>query len=249
MIILKSSEEIRRLRRAGKLVADAHALVAEMIRPGVTTAELDEAVEQLIRKAGGIPTFKGYQGFPASICTSVDDEVIHGIPGSRRLEEGQIVSVDIGVTLDGFVGDSAWTYPVGAIAPDVQRLLQTTEEALYRGIEAARPGNRISDIGHAIQTWVERRGFSVVRDFVGHGVGREMHEEPQVPNFGPPGRGPRIKPGMCLAIEPMVTMGKHHVRILDDQWTAVTEDGSLAAHFEHTIIVTPDGPEILTRRE
>ncbi|MBO2518229.1 type I methionyl aminopeptidase [Limnochorda sp.] len=249
MIILKSSEEIRRLRRAGKLVADAHALVAEMIRPGVTTAELDEAVEQLIRKAGGIPTFKGYQGFPASICTSVDDEVIHGIPGSRRLEEGQIVSVDIGVTLDGFVGDSAWTYPVGAIAPDVQRLLQTTEEALYRGIEAARPGNRISDIGHAIQTWVERRGFSVVRDFVGHGVGREMHEEPQVPNFGPPGRGPRIKPGMCLAIEPMVTMGKHHVRILDDQWTAVTVDGSLAAHFEHTIIVTPDGPEILTRRE
>jgi len=249
VIILKSSEEIRRLRRAGKLVADAHALVAEMIRPGVTTAELDEAVEQLIRKAGGIPTFKGYQGFPASICTSVDDEVIHGIPGSRRLEEGQIVSVDIGVTLDGFVGDSAWTYPVGAIAPDVQRLLQTTEEALYRGIEAARPGNRISDIGHAIQTWVERRGFSVVRDFVGHGVGREMHEEPQVPNFGPPGRGPRIKPGMCLAIEPMVTMGKHHVRILDDQWTAVTVDGSLAAHFEHTIIVTPDGPEILTRRE
>lgn len=249
MIILKSSEEIRRLRRAGKLVADAHALVAEMIRPGVTTAELDEAVEQLIRKAGGIPTFKGYRGFPASICTSVDDEVIHGIPGSRRLEEGQIVSVDIGVTLDGFVGDSAWTYPVGAIAPDVQRLLQTTEEALYRGIEAARPGNRISDIGHAIQTWVERRGFSVVRDFVGHGVGREMHEEPQVPNFGPPGRGPRIKPGMCLAIEPMVTMGKHHVRILDDQWTAVTVDGSLAAHFEHTIIVTPDGPEILTRRE
>ncbi len=227
MIILKSSEEIRRLRRAGKLVADAHALVAEMIRPGVTTAELDEAVEQLIRKAGGIPTFKGYQGFPASICTSVDDEVIHGIPGSRRLEEGQIVSVDIGVTLDGFVGDSAWTYPVGAIAPDVQRLLQTTEEALYRGIEAARPGNRISDIGHAIQTWVERRGFSVVRDFVGHGVGREMHEEPQVPNFGPPGRGPRIKPGMCLAIEPMVTMGKHHVRILDDQWTAVTVDGVL----------------------
>lgn len=249
MIILKSPEEIRLLRRAGRLVADAHALVAELVRPGVTTAELDEAVEALIRKAGGVPTFKGYQGYPASICTSVDHEVIHGIPGPRRLEEGQILSVDIGATLDGFVGDSAWTYPVGQIAPEAQRLLETTEEALYRGIEAARPGNRISDIGHAVQTFVESRGFSVVREFVGHGVGRQMHEDPQVPNFGPPGRGPRIKEGMCLAIEPMVNLGRHHVRILDDQWTAVTVDGSLSAHFEHTIIVTRDGPEILTRRD
>lgn len=247
MIILKSPEEIRLLRRAGRLVAQAHALVAEMIRPGVTTRELDEAVEALIRKAGGIPTFKGYHGYPASICTSVDNEVIHGIPGPRRLEEGQIVSVDIGVTLDGFVGDGAWTYPVGQVTPEVRRLLETTEEALYRGIEAARPGNRISDIGHAVQTFVESRGYSVVRDFVGHGVGRQMHEDPQVPNFGPPGRGPRIKEGMCLAIEPMVNMGRHEVRILDDQWTAVTVDGSLSAHFEHTVVVTRDGPEILTR--
>lgn len=249
MIILKSPEEIRLLRRAGRLVAEAHALVAELIRPGVTTAELDEAVEALIRKAGGIPTFKGYHGYPASICTSVDNEVIHGIPGPRRLEEGQIVSVDIGVTLDGFVGDGAWTYPVGQVTPEVRRLLETTEEALYRGIEAARPGNRISDIGHAVQTFVESRGYSVVRDFVGHGVGRQMHEDPQVPNFGPPGRGPRIKEGMCLAIEPMVNMGRHEVRILDDQWTAVTVDGSLSAHFEHTVVVTRDGPEILTRRD
>lgn len=247
MIILKSPEEIRLLRRAGRLVAQAHALVAEMIRPGVTTRELDEAVEALIRKAGGIPTFKGYHGYPASICTSVDNEVIHGIPGPRRLEEGQIVSVDIGVTLDGFVGDGAWTYPVGQVTPEVRRLLETTEEALYRGIEAARPGNRISDIGHAVQTFVESRGYSVVRDFVGHGVGRQMHEDPQVPNFGPPGRGPRIKEGMCLAIEPMVNMGRHEVRILDDQWTAVTVDGSLSAHFEHTVVVTRDWPEILTR--
>jgi len=247
VIILKSPEEIRLLRRAGRLVAQAHALVAEMIRPGVTTRELDEAVEALIRKAGGIPTFKGYHGYPASICTSVDNEVIHGIPGPRRLEEGQIVSVDIGVTLDGFVGDGAWTYPVGQVTPEVRRLLETTEEALYRGIEAARPGNRISDIGHAVQTFVESRGYSVVRDFVGHGVGRQMHEDPQVPNFGPPGRGPRIKEGMCLAIEPMVNMGRHEVRILDDQWTAVTVDGSLSAHFEHTVVVTRDGPEILTR--
>lgn len=248
MIILKSPEEIRLLRRAGRLVAEAHARVAELVRPGVTTAELDQAVEELIRKAGGIPTFKGYQGYPASICTSVDHEVIHGIPGPRRLEEGQIVSVDIGATLDGYVGDSAWTYPVGEVAPDVRRLLEVTEEALYRGIDAARVGNRISDIGHAVQSFVEAHGYSVVREFVGHGVGRSMHEDPQVPNYGKPGRGPRIKAGMCLAIEPMVNMGKHHVRILEDQWTAVAVDGLPSAHFEHTVIVTEDGPEILTRR-
>lgn len=249
MIILKSPEEIRLLRRAGRLVAEAHARVAELVRPGVTTAELDRAVEELIRKAGGTPTFKGYRGYPASICTSVDHEVIHGIPGPRRLEEGQIVSVDIGATLDGYVGDSAWTYPVGEVAPEVRRLLEVTEAALYRGIDAARVGNRISDIGHAVQSFVEAHGYSVVREFVGHGVGRSMHEDPQVPNYGKPGRGPRIKAGMCLAIEPMVNMGKHHVRILEDQWTAVTVDGLPSAHFEHTVIVTDDGPEILTRHD
>ncbi|BAS29067.1 type I methionyl aminopeptidase [Limnochorda pilosa] len=247
MIILKSPEEVRLLRRAGRLVAEAHARVAEMVRPGVTTEELDRAVDELIRRAGGVPTFKGYHGYPASICTSVDHEVIHGIPGPRRLHEGQIVSVDVGATLDGYVGDGAWTYPVGRIPPEVERLLEVTQAALYKGIEAARVGNRVSDIGHAVQRFVEAHGYSVVREFVGHGVGRSMHEDPQVPNYGKPGRGPRIKEGLCVAIEPMVNMGGHQVRILSDQWTAVTVDGLPSAHFEHTVIVTRDGPEILTR--
>ena len=234
------------MRCAGLVVAQAHQLVQEHLRPGITTEMLDRLVEEFILSQNAVPAFKGYNGYPASICASVNEVVVHGIPNDLPLEEGWILSVDIGAFVDGFCGDSAWTYPIGKIDPEVQRLLDVTEESLFKGIEKAVIGNRLSDISHQIQTVVESNGFSVVRDFVGHGIGRRMRESPQIPNFGSPGRGPRLKAGMTLAIEPMVNMGSYHVRILPDNWTTVTVDGSWSAHFEHTIAVTADGPEILT---
>lgn len=246
MIILKSRDEIESMRKAGELVARCHQLVAENIRPGVTTKFLDQIVEDLILQEQAIPAFKGYQGYPATICASINNVVVHGIPNDLVLEEGWILGVDIGAFVEGFCGDSAWTYPVGAISPEAQKLLDVTEKALFAGIENARVGNRLSDISNRIQTVVEENGFSVVRDFVGHGIGREMHEAPQIPNFGIAGRGPRLKAGMTLAIEPMVNVGNYHVQIQEDNWTVVTVDNSLSAHFEHTVAITENGPEILT---
>lgn len=246
MIILKSNNELALMRRAGRIVAQAHELLKAHIKPGVRTEELDALVEDFFRKEGAIPAFKGYRGYPASICTSVNDEVVHGIPGDRVLKEGDIIGVDIGAIVDGYCGDGAWTYPVGQIEPQAQELLEVTEEALYKGIAQMMAGNRLSDISHAIETFVEEQGYFVVRDFVGHGIGRAMHEEPQVPNFGPPGRGPVLKPGMTLAVEPMVNSSDYRVRIAPDQWTVYTLDGGLSAHFEHTIAVTEGEPLILT---
>lgn len=235
------------MRRAGRVVAEAHALVRELVKPGITTWDLDQAVEEFLLKQNAVPAFKGYQGYPASICASVNEVVVHGIPSREVvLEEGSIVSIDIGAFVDGFCGDSAWTYPVGETAPEIQKLLTVAEEALFRGIDQAQVGNRLSDISHAVQSHVEAHGFSVVRDYVGHGIGRQMHEAPQIPNFGPPGRGPRLKQGMTLAIEPMVNMGGYHVDVLADNWTVVTRDKRWSAHFEHTIAVTDEGPVILT---
>ena len=233
------------MRRAGRLVGQAHRVLAEAIRPGVRTADLDRLVEDFLKANGAVSSFKGYQGYPANICVSVNDEVIHGIPGERVLQEGDIVSVDIGAIVDGFHGDSAWTYPVGGIDDEARRLLEVGERALYAAIDRARVGNRLSDISHAVQRYAESHGYSVVRDFVGHGIGRSMHEAPQVPNFGPPGRGPRLRAGMTLAIEPMINAGSPEVRILPDQWTAVTADGSLSVHFEHTVAITEDGPPLV----
>lgn len=247
MIILKSAEEIDAMRRAGRVVAQAHALVRELVKPGITTWDLDRAVEEFLLKQNAVPAFKGYQGYPASICASVNEVVVHGIPSKDVvLEEGSIISIDIGAFVDGFCGDSAWTYPVGSVAPEIQKLLTVSEEALFLGIERAQVGNRLSDISHAVQRHVETHGFSVVRDFVGHGIGRQMHEAPQIPNFGPPGRGPRLKPGMTLAIEPMVNAGGYQVDVLADNWTVVTRDKCWSAHFEHTVAVTDGGPVVLT---
>ena len=247
MIVLKSAEEIQSMREAGRVVAQAHALVRELIKPGITTLDLDRAVEEFLLKQNAIPAFKGYQGYPASICASVNEVVVHGIPSKDViLEEGSIISVDIGAFVDGFCGDSAWTYPVGEVDSQVLNLLQATEESLFLGIEQAKVGNRLSDISHAVQKRAEEGGFSVVRDFVGHGIGRQMHEAPQIPNFGPPGRGPRLKAGMTLAIEPMVNVGGYHVQVLEDNWTVVTRDNKWSAHFEHTIAITDEGPVILT---
>jgi len=246
MIIRKSPQEIERMARAGEVVADVLALLGERARPGVTTEELDALADEFIRSRGGVPTFKGYRGYPASICTSPNDMVVHGIPGLRALEEGDILSVDVGVTLDGFVADSAYTFPIGEIAPDVEKLLEGGRAALAAGIEQCRSGNRLSDISHAIQVATEEHGFSVVRSLVGHGVGRSMHEEPQIPNFGEPGRGPRLSPGMTFAIEPMINAGGADVVIHDDEWSISTADSSLSAHFEHTVAVTEEGPRILT---
>ena len=247
MIILKSAEEIDAMRRAGRVVAQAHALVRELVKPGITTWDLDRAVEEFLLKQNAVPAFKGYQGYPASTCASVNEVVVHGIPSKDVvLEEGSIISIDIGAFVDGFCGDSAWTYPVGSVAPEIQKLLTVSEEALFLGIERAQVGNRLSDISHAVQRHVETHGFSVVRDFVGHGIGRQMHEAPQIPNFGPPGRGPRLKPGMTLAIEPMVNAGGYQVDVLADNWTVVTRDKCWSAHFEHTVAVTDEGPVILT---
>jgi methionyl aminopeptidase len=246
MIVLKSAKELERMRQAGWIVREAHREVQKAIRPGITTRELDQIADRVIRKHGAVPSFKGYNGFPGSICTSINDELVHGIPGNRVLREGDIISVDIGAQYQGYHGDSAWTYPVGRISEKAQRLLQVTEESLYRGLAQAVPGARIGDISHAIQSFVEAEGFSIVREYVGHGIGRKLHEEPSVPNFGSPGRGPRLKPGMTLAVEPMVNEGSRFVRTLADNWTVVTVDGSLCAHFEHTIAITEEGHEILT---
>jgi len=227
-------------------VARALKYLKAFIKEGITTEELDRLAEEYIKRHGGIPAFKGYRGYPRSLCVSVNEEVVHGIPGKRRLKEGDIVSLDLGVLMDGYYGDAAITVPLGKVSELARRLIKVTEEALYRGIEMARPGNRLSDISHAIQSHVEKAGFSVVREFVGHGIGKELHEEPQVPNFGPPNRGPRLEPGMVLAIEPMVNTGTWEVRILPNGWTVVTADGGLSAHFEHTVAITDDGPEILS---
>jgi methionyl aminopeptidase len=234
------------MAKAGRLVAEAIFALRQSVKPGVTTGQLDKVAEKVIRAGGGLPAFKGYHGFPASICTSVNSEVVHGIPGLRVLNEGDIVSIDIGTIVDGFYGDAAVTIAVGTITEAAQRLLTVTEESLMAGIAQARPGSRLTDISHAVQSHVESHGFSVVRDYVGHGIGRDMHEDPQIPNYGPPGRGPRLEEGMVLAIEPMVNAGGYRVETLQDNWTVVTADQSLSAHFEHTIAVTKDGPLILT---
>ena len=250
MIICRSGAELERMRAAGRLVGDVLAAVAAAVAPGVSTADLDAIAEKRIALAGATPAFKGYHGYPATICASINSEVIHGIPSGRRiLRDGDIVSIDVGASLDGYFGDSAITLPVGQVSEEAATLLCVTEEALYKAIERARPGNRISDIGHAVQQHVESYGFSVVREFVGHGIGERMHEEPQVPNYGDPGHGPRLAEGMVLAIEPMVNAGKPAVKVLADGWTAVTRDGSLSAHFEHTVAVTAGEPWILTARE
>jgi methionyl aminopeptidase len=246
MIVRKSATEIDAMAQAGRVVADTLALLGEAVRPGVTTKELDEAAEEYIRSQGGSPTFKGYNGFPASICASPNGMVVHGIPGAYTLREGDIISIDVGVTLDEFVADSAYTFAVGEIDDDAQRLLDVCQAALEAGIEEARAGNRIGDISAAVQRTTESGGFSVVRSLVGHGIGRSMHEEPQIPNFGQPGRGPLLAPGMTLAIEPMINAGSDGVVIAADRWSISTEDGSLSAHFEHTVAVTEDGPRILT---
>ena len=247
MIVLKSPREIDCMRAARRLTAQAIAELKRAIRPGVTTGELDALAEDFITRHGGVPAFKGYQGFPGSICASINDEVVHGIPGLRQVKAGDIISIDIGAIVDGYVGDAAFTAPVGAVSPEAEELMRVTEGSLYRAIEQAHPGNRLSDISHAVQTYVERAGFAVVRDYVGHGIGTKMHEDPPIPNYGPPGRGPRLQVGMVLAIEPMVNRGTFEVRVLDNGWTVVTADGSLSAHFEHTVAVTESGPEILTR--
>jgi methionyl aminopeptidase len=246
VIIRKATGEIERMARAGEVVADTLALIGEHARPGVTTQELDELADEFIRSRGGTPTFKGYRGYPASICTSPNEMVVHGIPGPYTLKDGDILSVDVGVTLDGFVADSAYTFPTGDISTEAERLLEGCQAALAAGIEQCRVGNRLSDISHAIQVTTEQQGFSVVRSLVGHGVGRSMHEEPQIPNYGEPGRGPLLAEGMTFAIEPMITAGGPDVVLHDDEWSISSADGSLAAHFEHTVAITADGPRILT---
>jgi methionyl aminopeptidase len=246
MIIRKAAAEIERMARAGVVVADTLALIGERARPGVTTEELDSLADEFIRSHGGVPTFKGYRGYPASICTSPNDMVVHGIPGLYALDDGDILSVDVGVTLDGFVADSAYTFGIGEISADAERLLEGCQAALAAGIEQCRVGNHLSDISHAIQHETESRGFSVVRSLVGHGVGRSMHEEPQIPNFGEPGRGPLLSAGMTFAIEPMINAGGSDVVLHEDQWSISTADRSLSAHFEHTVAITEEGPQILT---
>lgn len=247
MIVCRSAAELQRMHAANQLVARILQKLAGAVRAGVTTAELDALAERLVREAGAEPAFKGYRGYPATLCASINQEVVHGIPSSSRtLKAGDIVSLDMGVKLGGFFGDSAVTVPVGEVPERTQELLRVTQEALERAIAEVRVGGRLSDIGHAVQQWVEAHGFSVVREFVGHGIGERLHEEPQIPNYGQPGRGPRLAEGMVLAIEPMVAMGRPDVKVLGDGWTAVTKDGSLAAHFEHTVAVTASGPLVLT---
>jgi methionyl aminopeptidase len=246
MIIRKSPAEIDQMAEAGQVVADVIALLAEQMQPGVTTAELDAIAEEHIRSRGGVPTFKGYRGYPASICVSPNAMVVHGIPGEYALSAGDVVSVDVGVTLGGFVADSAWTFGVGEISPKAEQLLQAGRAALEAGIEQARSGNRVGDISAAVQRSAEGAGYAVIRSLVGHGVGRSMHEEPQIPNYGEPGRGPRLETGMTLAIEPMISAGSPEIYVHEDQWSISTSDDSLTAHFEHTVAVTEDGPRILT---
>ena len=246
MIVCKSPSELERMYAASQLVAQVLEALRPLVVPGATTAEIDREAEALVRAAGALPAFKGYRGYPATVCVSPNDAVIHGIPSSWKLREGDILSLDMGVKLNGYYGDSAVTLPVGRITPEAESLLRVTQDALAVGIAVVKVGARVSDIGHAVQKHVEANGYSVVREFVGHGIGAQLHEEPQVPNYGPPGRGPRLAEGMTLAIEPMVNIGKPAVKVLADGWTAVTVDGSLSAHFEHTVAVTADGPWILT---
>lgn len=247
MIILKSKREIDIMRKANKIVANTHAYLADKIKAGISTAEIDKLADEYIRSRGALPSFKGYQGFPASVCISINEEVVHGIPSNDRLlKDGDIVSIDIGSFYEGFNGDAARTYAVGEVSETARKLLDVTEKSLHKGIEKAVIGNRLFDISHAVQNYVESNGFSVVRDYVGHGIGRDMHEDPQVPNFGPPGKGPKLKAGMTLAVEPMVNVGSYEVETLDDDWTVVTKDRSLSAHFEHTIVITENGFEILS---
>lgn len=249
MIIRKSQAEIEKMARAGRVLRGCLDLLGREIEPGMTTKELDRLAEKYIRDGGGTPTFKGYRGFPGSICASPNDMVVHGIPGKVRLHEGDIVGIDVGVTMDGYIADAASTFPVGEVSEDALRLLRVTEESLMLGIAQCHIGNRVGDISHAVQTHAEAHGYSVVESMVGHGVGREMHEDPQVPNFGPPGRGPELREGMVLAIEPMVNMGGYEVEMGDDNWAIYTKDGSLSAHFEHTVAITKEGPRILTTSE
>jgi methionyl aminopeptidase len=247
MIICKTERELEIMREAGRIVALTHQELQKYITPGITTKELDVIAEKFIRSCNAIPSFKGYKGFRGRICVSVKEELVHGIPGDRVLREGDIISIDIGAKYNGYHGDSAWTYPVGEISDETQRLLDVTEESLYKGLKEAKPGDRLSNISHAIQTYVEERNFSVVREYVGHGVGQDLHEDPQIPHYGPPNKGPRLKPGMVLAIEPMVNAGTRYVKTLADDWTVVTVDGKVCAHFEHTVAITETGYEILTK--
>jgi methionyl aminopeptidase len=249
VIVCRSQAEIGKLRQVNQLVGRILAELRQMVAPGVTTAQIDAVAEQRVREAGAEPAFKGYHGYPATVCASVNEQVVHGIPSARALVDGDILSIDMGARMGGFFGDCAVTVPVGAVSDEASSLLRVTEEALFHGIEAVKPGARVSDIGAAVQQHVEAHGFSVVREFVGHGIGTSLHEEPQVANYGPGGRGPRLSEGMVIAIEPMVNAGKPAVRVLGDGWTAVTRDGSLSAHFEHTVVVTPEGCEILTLLE
>ncbi len=246
MIIKKNPEEIERIAASGAILVRTMNLLAGKIRPGVTTSELDRAAEKFIRSQGAEPAFKGYRGFPGSICTSPNSMIVHGIPGMYKLDRGDILSVDIGVIHDGWVADAARTFPVGPTTPIAHKLLSVTEEALFRAVEQCRPGNRLGDVSHAVQRHVEAAGLSIVRTLVGHGIGREMHEDPQIPNYGTPGTGPRLEEGMVLAVEPMVTAGRHTVRVGEDHWAIYSQDGSLAAHFEFTIAITAAGPRILT---
>lgn len=246
MISIKNREEISKLRRSAQLLVAVFRAVEEVLGPDVSTQKLDRIAEEVIRFGGGKPAFKGYMGYPASICSSVENQVVHGIPGSRRLRESEIVGIDIGVELDGYYSDAAKTYGIGEVSPEKALLMDTTRSALHRGIRKCRRSNHLSDISHAIQTFVESKGFSVVRVLVGHGIGRSLHEEPQIPNFGPPHQGPKLRSGMVFAVEPMVNMGLHEVKFLEDGWTVETSDGSPSAHFEHTVLVTEEKPEILT---
>jgi methionyl aminopeptidase len=246
MIQRKTPEELDKMAAAGRIVARCHEMLRSKARPGVTTAELDEAAERFIRSQGAEPAFKGYRGFPGSICASPNSMVVHGIPGRYKLSRGDILSIDIGVILDGWVGDAAITHPIGNVTPLARRLLATTRAALFDAVDQCRPGNRLGDVSSAVQTRVEAEGFGVIRSLVGHGVGRDMHEDPQIPNYGDPGTGPELEEGMALAIEPMVNVGSHNIRMGSDNWAVYSEDGSLAAHFEHTVAITANGPRILT---
>lgn len=246
MIILKTPREIQIMREAGRIVAIAHKELKKHITPGITTDELDQIAESIIRSNGGTPSFKGYSGFPASICASVNEELVHGIPSKRTLKEGDIISIDIGAKINGYHGDSAWTYPVGKVSDEDQLLLDVTRESLFLGLKELKAGVRLTNASHAIQTYAESNGFSVVREYVGHGIGQELHEDPQIPHYGPPNKGPVLKEGMVLCLEPMINAGERYVRTLSDQWTVVTMDGRKCAHFEHTVAITDEGYEILT---
>jgi methionyl aminopeptidase len=248
MITIKSTREIEIMRRSGKITSKTLEMLIASVKPGMTTAQVDKMAEDSIRSMGGIPTFIGYHGYPSTICASVNEEVVHGMPGSRVLNDGDLLSIDIGTTLDGYVSDSAVTIAIGNVSLEAKRLMRVTQECLMFGIAQMKRGNRLSDIGHAVQTHAEKNGYGVVRDLVGHGIGTKMHEEPQVPNYGTPGQGPELRVGLCLAIEPMITEGTWQVETLQDGWTVVTADGKLAAHFEHTIAIMDDGPRILTLR-